>query len=429
MSLKNQIVLPRRQFIKGAGALAAGTAFAGLATPAFAIPKTIKIGLVMPQTGPLAFFYEHVDFVNQQVQKATGGQLNIGGTNVPFEIILRDTQSNPNRASEVAQELILDQGIHLMLAAATPETTVPVSDVCELNGVPCLTTDTPIEPYFFGRNGDPAKGFSWTNHFFFSTTGSGGSILNMFDQVETNRKVGALWPNDGDGLAFGQIFPPILAERNFTLVDPGRFDMPLASYAPAVSQFIREEVDVIFGLCPPNEFSTFWNEAAQQNYRPKVVYAGKTSEFPAAIEAFGERAHNLITEVWWSPQYPYASSLTGQSSAELAAEYEAETGRQWSMPLGFRHSIFEVAFDALKRTENLDDPASIQAAISATDLTTVTGPINFSKGPFPNTSATPVAGGQWEKGEKYPLELRIIENAFAPEVAVERAAFPITYGA
>lgn len=420
--------ISRRGLIKGAGSLAAATAFAGgLARPAFAVPETIKLGLVMPQTGPLAFFSEHVSFILDQVKKATGGQLDIGGTKVPFEVILKDSQSNPNRASEVASELILNDGIHVMMAAATPETTVPVSDQCELNGVPCVTNDTPVEPYFFGRKGDPAKGFQWTNHYFFAGQQSGGTLLKIFDQVESSRVIGALWPNDGDGNAFAQIYPPVFEQMKFGLSDPGRFDMPLASYAAAVSKFKADNVDLVFGVIPPPEFTTFWNEAAQQKFQPKIVYAGKTFEFPAAIEAFGPRAENFVTEVWWAPVYPYSSTLTGQTSRELADEWEKTSGKQWSMPLGFRHSLFEVVFDGLKRAQNLDDPKSIQDAFNATDLTTICGPINFSKGPFPNTCTTPTAGGQWIKGGKYALDLRIVENSFAPDVKVEGKAEPMRY--
>ncbi|MDK3019758.1 ABC transporter substrate-binding protein [Pseudodonghicola flavimaris] len=414
----------RRGFLKtGAAALAA----TGLARPALAQSRTIKIGMVMPQTGPLAFFSEHVEFVLNQMQKATGGVLNIDGRQIAYEILLRDSQSNPNRASEVASELILDQEVDLIIAAATPETTVPVSDMCELNGIPCVTNDTPIEPYFFARGGDPDVGFEWTNHYFFSGQQSAGTLLKMFGQIESNKMVGALWPNDGDGNAFAEAYPPLFDSLGYGLSDPGRFDMPLSSYAAAVSQFKADEVELIYGVIPPPEFTTFWNEAAQQKFQPKAVYAGKTVQFPAALEPFGARAEGLVTEVWWAPVYPYASTITGQTAKELADEYEAVSGRQWSMPLGFRHSIFEVIFDGLKRAQDLDDPASIQEAFNTTDLTTVCGPIDFRTGPFPNTCTTPTAGGQWVKGEKYPLDLVICDNLTAPEVEIERQVQPLTY--
>lgn len=43
-------------------------------------------------------------------------------------------------------ELILKDRVHLVVAGNTPETTVPVADQCELNGIPCITDDTPWQP-------------------------------------------------------------------------------------------------------------------------------------------------------------------------------------------------------------------------------------------------------------------------------------------
>ena len=54
----------------------------------------------------------------------------------------------------------------MILAIATPERINPVADQCEANGVPCLSTLAPWQPYFLGRGGDPATGFNWTYHSF-----------------------------------------------------------------------------------------------------------------------------------------------------------------------------------------------------------------------------------------------------------------------
>src|SRR5665213_2297299 len=96
----------RRTVLKGlvAGGIASvagqGTAFA-------AAPRTIKIGLVMPQTGALAFFCEHIPFVLGQVKATLGGHFENGGAQHPYEIIVKDSQSSPNRAAEVTQDLLL----------------------------------------------------------------------------------------------------------------------------------------------------------------------------------------------------------------------------------------------------------------------------------------------------------------------------------
>ncbi|MBP1852084.1 ABC transporter substrate-binding protein [Rhizobium halophytocola] len=420
----------RRRVLTGAAAGAASMAAPGFWTRALAAPKTIKIGLVQPQTGPLAFFTEHMPFVLEQVKKTTGGQVTINGTQHPFEIIIKDSQSNPNRASEVTQELILQEEVDLIATYATPETVNPVSDQCEINGVPCISNDAPLEPYFFGRNGDPATGWEWTYNFFFSGQELAETLVPYWKRLKPDGVIGGLWPNDGDGIAQSDKdhgFPPFFEKQGFKVVDPGRFDMPASNYNAQIGAFKSAGVNIIQGVLPPPEFTTFWNGAAQQGFRPDIVYVGKACEFPSAMEPLGERAYGLTVEVWWSKFHPYVSGLTGQSSLEICDAYEAASGRQWSLPLGFRHSLFEIVLDTLKRTENPDDKASIRDALKATKYKSIVGEIDFSKGPFPNTALTPLVIGQWTKGGKYPLELVIVDNTTTPEVPVNAEPTLIQY--
>jgi branched-chain amino acid transport system substrate-binding protein len=58
--------LTRRSALKGIGAAGVAATFGG---PAFAVPRTVKIGLVVPQTGPLAIFSEQVPWVVEQIKK------------------------------------------------------------------------------------------------------------------------------------------------------------------------------------------------------------------------------------------------------------------------------------------------------------------------------------------------------------------------
>ena len=76
----------------------------------------------------------------------------------------------------------------------------PVADQCEANGVPCLSTLAPWQPYFFGRKGDPAKGFDWTYHWFWGAVQLVGVFSNMW-KAAGSKGVGLICPNDPDGNA------------------------------------------------------------------------------------------------------------------------------------------------------------------------------------------------------------------------------------
>jgi branched-chain amino acid transport system substrate-binding protein len=411
--MHNKYFLSRRGLLKTAGAFGAVTAAGSFPMPAISAPKTIKIGFVTPQTGPLAAFAEPDAFVLEQFRKATAGGIDINGSKHPIEFVVRDSQSSSNRASSVAQDLILGEEVDIITATSTPDTTNPVADQAELNGVPCITNDTPWQPHFFGRQGDPAKGFEWTYHFFWGLEDIVSVFTGLWSQTETSKVVGALWPNDPDGNAWGDPergFPPVLKQKGFSLVDPGRFQGMTDDFTAQISAFKNAGVEIVTGVVVPPDFTTFWTQAAQQGFKPKVVTVGKALEFPQPIQALGERGNGLSVEVWWSPSHPFSSGFTGQTSAELAAEYEKTTGKPWTMPLAFKHSLFEVAIDALKRTEDPTDPASIRDAIKATSYKSVVGPIDFSKGPVPNVAKTPLVGGQWSVKDGKP-NLVIVENS------------------
>ena len=415
--------LNRRTFVQATAALAATAG----ATRVFAA-DTLKIGYVSPQTGPLAPFGEADKWVIEQMKSAFKDGLAIGGKKYDVQIVLKDSQSNPNRAGEVANDLILKDKVALVLTAGTPETANPVSDACELNEVPCISSVVPWQPWFFGRKGDPAKGFAYTYHLFWGLEDVIANFTNGWKSVATNRRVGGLFPNDGDGNAWGDKelgFPKPLSAMGYTLTDPGRFQNGTQDFSAQISAFKKDGVEIVTGVVIPPDAKTFLTQARQQGFKPKVITLGKALLFPGAIEALGELGYGLSTEVWWSPSHPFASSLTKQSAKALAESYEAATKKQWTQPIGFAHALFEVAADALKRSKSLK-AADVRDAVAGTSLNTVVGPVKWGgAGPMKNVSKTPLVLGQWVKGTKYKVELVVVNNQASPSVPTGGTLKPI----
>jgi branched-chain amino acid transport system substrate-binding protein len=398
----------RRALLAGAATAAVTAALPARARAAAAI----KIGYVSPETGPLAPFGAADKFVIG----ALAAKLAAKGMTVE----LRDSQSDPNRAATVANDLIND-GIALMLVSSTPETTNPVSDQCELAGVPCVSTVAPWQAWFFNRGGNPAKGFQYTYHFFWGLEDVIATYTGMWNQLATDKTVGGLFPNDGDGNAWSDTthgFPPALAAHDFKLINPGHFQDLSSDFSSQINQFKSGKADIITGVVIPPDFTTFWTQAKQQGFAPKIATIGKALLFPETVGSLGSQGNNLSTEIWWTPSHPFTSSLTGQSARALAGAYTAHTGKQWTQPIGFAHALFEVAVDVLGRASNPADPTQVLAALVATNLNTIVGPIAWGKGPVKNVSKTPLVGGQWRlnPGGRYPYDLVITENALAPNI-------------
>jgi len=419
----------RRSFIKASAAtgavLAAGPAFA----PAAHAAKSIKLGYVSPQTGPLAAFAEADNFVISNFLNAVKGGIKVGNATLPVEVTVKDSQSNPNRAAEVAKQLIVSNKIDLMLVASTPETTNPVSTQCENEEVPCISTVAPWQPYFIGRQGNPGdpaswKPFNYTYHFFWGLEDVIAVYTNMWGQLKTDKSVGGLFPNDGDGNAWGDKhvgFPPVLDKLGYKLTDPGRYQNLTDDFTAQITAFKKAECDIITGVMIPPDFPTFWNQAQQQGFKPKAASIGKAILFPVAVEALGKNGNNLSSEVWWSPSHPFKSSLNGMSAKALADAYEKASGKQWTQPIGFVHALFELAVDVMQRSHDVGNNKAIVDAIAATKLNTVVGHIEWGQKNLPpfaqkNIAKTPLVGGQWRlrNGNKY--DIVITDNKTAPEI-------------
>jgi branched-chain amino acid transport system substrate-binding protein len=432
--------IDRRRFLWNAGLFGAALGTGGLsgtlldAAPAFSASsgRTIKIGYVTPETGSLAPFGQADAFVIQQIRQylTKVGGVRIGGKRYPVEIITKDSQSADATAAQVAGDLILKNGIDLMLVTSTPDTTNPVADQCEANGVPCISSVAPWQSWFIGRGGVPGKtSFKWTYHFFWGVEDLEAVYYDMWTKVSTNKVVGGLWPNDSDGNALSSSttgFPPFIHSKGYTLVDPGRYADGTADFTAQISAFKSKDVGILTGVPIPPDFVNFWKQAAQQGFKPTLVTTAKAILFPSVVYSLGSLGQNLGSEYWWGPPFPYKSSLTGQTAAQLATAYTKFSKQQWTQPIGFAHGVFEVAFAALAKTNGPGDRKGFVDAMKTLKLDTVVGPLNWATGPVPNVAKTPLVGGQWRKVAKYPYEIVIVSNSLHPNIPTGGHVEPAT---
>ncbi|PZS25217.1 MAG: ABC transporter substrate-binding protein [Pseudonocardiales bacterium] len=429
--------LDRRGFLRTAGAaavaLGAPATLLTACSPQRVTPRngrTLKIGFVTPSTGPLAPFAEADTFILNGIRRAIGDGIDRAGTRHPVEILLRDAQSDTKKAAAAANSLIKDDRIDIMLTGETPEMANPVSSACEAAGVPCVSSLCPWQAWFFGRQGKPERGFEWTYHYFFGIDEFIAVFLDMWKRVDTNKVVGALWPGDIDGGAFRDPvngFPVHLTQAGYTLVDAQPYrDLTVKDWSKQIKLFKDNDVQILTGIPLFPDFASFWAQAHAQGFRPKIASIGKALLFPTSVQQLGPLANGLTAEVWWSPSHPFNSSLTGQSAKQLADAYTASTRRQWTQPIGFVHSLFEVAIDVLRRAGDISDPGTIRDAIASTNLDTMVGPISWNGRPVRNVAKTNLVGGQWLPGKNFQYDLTVVANKALPQIPLTGKLAPLS---
>ena len=423
--------ISRRGLIMSAGAAGLATAAGPYGAFAAGSEASLKVGFISPRTGALGGFGETDGYVLELVRKALAPGFKVGDKTYGAEILDRDTQSDPARAGQLAKTLINSDKIDMMLVVSTPETINPVADACEAAGVPCLSTVMPWESWYFGRGAKPGQPspFKWTYHFGFGGAEFHKCYVSQWNLIPTNKKVGALYPNDADGNAIRDHLAPALARSGFTIVDSGPYEDGTTDFSAQIAKFKAERCEIFNSFPIPPDFAAFWRQAAQQGYTRmvKIAQIAKACLFPSEVIALGHLGYNLASAAYWHKAFPYKSSLTGVGGEELADGYEKASGKMWTQQLGASLAVFDAGFAALKASGDPNTKAAVAKALSTLKTVTIDGKVDFTSGPVPNVSPGPIIGTQWVKakpGSRFPLDYPVTEHATDPNVPISAKLRP-----
>ncbi|MGH3204875.1 MAG: ABC transporter substrate-binding protein [Streptosporangiaceae bacterium] len=427
--------LSRRSFLGAAGAIGAAGVATGVAggvagcssalksasTPGSTgtgagAGGTIKIGFISPETGQLSVFTQSNGYVLGQVRAALKNGLTIGGKKYEVQIIAQDSQSSSDRAATVASQLVQQDGVDFLLATATPETVIPVSAQAEASGVPCLLTICPWEQWYYASNGT-AKTFTYSYMYFLGTQEETDLFASVWQPAATNHVIGGLWPNDVDGAGFQKYVTQKAGTEKWKVVPSGGYTDGTSDFASIISKFKSADVEILHAVPIPPDFITFWRQAHQNGFAPKIASISKALLFPSAADALGSLVTNVMSPLWWTPQFPYQSSLDGTTASAFAASYKTSTGNEWTQPMGFNYAIFEIAVAALKASGAPKDAKAVASALGTLKGQAITGEYDFASGPVPHVSQVPELLAQWRKVSG-SYQLVVINNSLLPAVPV-----------
>ena len=432
--------------IQGASSSASTSASAGPSTSASAATSStaaaasgeITIGWIHPATGGLAGFGVPDQWVVETIMKTPQYQngMKIGGTTYKVNIKLYDTQSSVTKAGALAKQAIQQDNVDLLMASSTPETVNAVVSQAEALGTPLICSNIPWEAWYINLGGNPQKPTIKPKNTIMFFLGAEHLVLAfkpMWDRIGekygNNHKVAAAFPNDSDGNAFRAVFPAVLQGTGYNLDISTAYPDGLTNYTSMISQFKSHGDDFFTNVPLPPDFATMWTQALQQGYKPRLATVAKVLLFPTDAYAMGSKVYNIATDAWWVPGLPWHSSLTGQTCSELAAAYTAAGLGQPNQNIS-NYTLFEIAYAALTSVDNPHDKAALSAALFKVKLDeAVAGPVDYTStnlktNPAPGVAITPPVGIQWQKGKKYPLEAKVVDNTLQPNAKITGDLLP-----
>ena len=418
------------------GATSSSSSSSSSSSTAGGSTQPIVIGFIHPLTGPLGEFGTSDNWIVSTIQATSQFKngIKVGGTTYPVTIKSYDTQSDPTKAGQLASQAILTDKVDLILTSSTPETVNPVATVAEKLGTPTICGNVPWQAWYANLGGNPTPGKStfkptWVTMYFLGVNDLCNAFIPMWNRIHaqlgTDKVAGCMFPNDSDGNAFRAAWPLFAGPAGYTLVDPPPYTDGLTNYSSFISLFKSKNCEFFTNVPLPPDFNTFWKQAAQQGYKPKLATVAKVLLFPGDVTALGSLVNNVATDAWWTPNMPWKSSLTGQTCAQIAAAFTAATGSQWVQSLS-NYSLFEVAYAALTAVNNPHDKTEVAAALFNVNIEGVAGQLNWtsSKNPAPGVVDTPCVGVQWKPNSKYGWSMEVVDNTLMPNVPLTSTLEP-----
>ena len=273
---------------------------------AAAVGRELKVGFVTPTTGQLAAFGVPDQYCLERATEAVAdGMVCADGQKHPIKFITKDSQSDANRAAQVAGDLINNDKVDLILVRLHRDVVNPVADQCEAGGVPCLSTDVPWQNFIYGRGGDPTNQYKWTYNFFWGLEDIIDSFFDVWNTVPTNKKVAVLLSNSAPGNAWLRSLESRhgtqrLHRRLHRSVPCGVGGLYRADIRSSRRTATRSR-----WVCSSRPTSpTSGSSASSRASNPKTGAWSMCLEFPQAAEALGDLCINLASESMWTPGLP-----------------------------------------------------------------------------------------------------------------------------
>jgi branched-chain amino acid transport system substrate-binding protein len=387
--------LTRRTFLASA---AAGAALAGFPLPLRAQPKTFKVGVIHPVTGPLAEPGQACRLGAQMAAEAVnaaGGIKALGG--MKLELLLGDTQTKPDVGKSEA-ERVVNQGAQMLLGSFDSGSTAAMVPVAQQRHVPFLVDIAAADPITANvakavREGQQKVQYVYRN--FPTGSSFGRKAVQYFNEVfkEANvspKRVVLMYCNDlfGQSQARGFQAAHKAAGPSWEIVEVIPWPEPPSDLSTEVSRAKAAKPDIIAPITRPASAQILLPEIRKQRIEMMgIVSPGSPGFYEAGqIAALKEDVEFALTCVPWA-------NFKNPKTNAVAEEYKKRSkGKTFDTNSGYSYDGVFLIADFLERARSTEADAIVDAMRKTSytgGLMQYGGPVTFNElGDNPNAIST-----------------------------------------
>ena len=383
-----------RRFVLGTGV---GLAIAALTGPALA-QDTVKIGLILPMTGPFASTGRQVEAAVKLYMAEHPGP--VAGKKI--ELLVKDDTGVADTTKRLAQEMIVNDGVKviagfgltpLALAAAPIATQAKVPQIVMCAGTSIITERSP----FIVRTS--------------FTLPQKATVIAEWAAKNGIGKVFTVVADYAPGLDSEKWFKDAFGKGGGQIVGEARVPMANPDFAPFLQRAADAKPDAIFVFVPSGQGAVFIKQFVERGLDKSGIKLIATGDLPDddILNNFGDSALGLISAGPYSAAHPSA-----KNKAYVAAFEKANPGMRPNFMSVGGYDGMHLIYEALQKTNGNADGEALLAAMKGMSFESPRGAISIDAETRDIVQNIYLRKVEKAEGKLYNIEFATVEQVKDP---------------
>lgn len=367
--------------------------------------ETVKVGIILPLTGGEAAFGE---MERSSFELALAKINEAGGINgKKLELLFEDDTGKPDVARSAAEKLITKDKVVMLGGGYGSSETFAVAGVAQQSGIPFLVNTGSADKiteqgwdYVFRLN-PPASDYPM-------------GLESFLKDVAKPKTAAILFEDSAFGSSSSKSFAKICERLGIKVVLNEGYSKGGVDFKPLLVKVKEANPDLVYMVSYVMDAALLMNQSMELRIAPKLFVGGGAGfTLPEFEKNAGKAARMVYSATLWYQTLPYPGAM----------DYFNAFVAKYNKPADYHGAeAYAAAFviaDALKRAKSLSRQ-DIRAALAETNITTVFGPVKFTKhGKMTNQNIVPTYLVQWLEGK--------LELVWPESVATKHHVYPIDW--
>ena len=358
---------------------------------------TIKVGIVLPLTGPQAKFGEIEKQSFDMALEEINGSGGIKGKKLEF--IMEDDTGRPDVGRSVVEKLITKDKVVMLGGGYSSSVTFGVAGVAQQNRVPFLVNT---------GSADKITEQGWDYIFRLNPPVSeyASGVETFLAEVVKPKDAVILHENSLFGTKGAKAFQQSCEKLGIKVLMTQGYEHGGIDFKPVLVKVKQLNPDLVYMISYIMDASLLMRQARELKLTPKLFVGGAAGfTLPEFDQNAGKAANFVVSATLWHQVLPLPGAM------DYFNRFKAKYNKDTEYHGAEAYAAAYVIRDVLKRAKSFS-PEDIKQALSETKLMTVFGPVKFTsydKKTNQNRLTTYVV--QWQHGKLQLIWPKNLANA------------------